>query len=105
MIFSKRIFTTIAFLMAFAFSSQSLATCFSVQGGGSFRVVDDRTLDIKTSFGEIYRLGVDFCWDLPFARKISFQSRFVCQGDNVLVFSNQQGPPERCWIQNIERLH
>jgi len=105
MILSKRIFTMIAFLMTLALSQQSLAACFSIQGGGSFNVLDDRTVDIQTKFGKVFRLGVVLCWNLPWARRISFQSTFVCEGDNMIVYSSQQGPADRCWIQTIDRIH
>ncbi len=97
----KKFFTIIALLASMVLPTQALAACFSANNARSFRIVDSRTVDIQTVFNRVYRLRVGFCWNLPYARKIAFERSFVCEGDDMLVYSTPGSRPDRCWIQVI----
>lgn len=78
------------------------SSCFSPALNPRFQVIDDQNVLVEDRFGRIFHLELGMCWDLRWARRISFDRSFVCWGDDLLVMAgNSHVVKDRCWIQNI----
>ncbi len=97
----------IAFVVMFSQVLFAANDCFNQRQVRSFKVLDDRTVEIDTGRRD-YIVKVDFCRELRWSRRIafdSFSSMRVCRGDRLLVLDNfYDHVIESCRIRHVELI-
>lgn len=100
----KSIFAVLGLILSFSFGSQAKADCVDTYILNSYRLVNSRTIDLRTNFNEVFRVQVNFCRSLVSARSISFERPYTCTFDNLLTLDWNNSVMERCMITDIKQI-
>jgi hypothetical protein len=85
--------------------------CFYARNVDSFAAVDDTTVNLRVSVGEIFQLKLFApCTDLDFSQRIGLRSRgasaFVCEGraNDIELTTRSPAGPSRCLVTWVRKL-
>lgn len=100
-----KILSAILFLGILAQTNLSLADCIDSRSLVRFDVINYRTLEVETTFRDIFQLETVGCLHMNQGKKFKFDMPMICEGDDLIVLDAMGEAQSRCEIVRIKQVN